>query len=332
MARPLVEVNSVSKVYEPYPLWLRALARSATPSSVTALDDVTFDVAAGQMCVIIGPNGAGKSTLFRILTGLTTPTGGASQIDGRDVTRQSANVRRIVGFMPADDRTLFLRNTCAENLEFHGRLQGIPRKQLAGRIEQVLELVGLADARDRSGHALSSGMKARLQLARALLHEPKVLILDEPTGAVDPIGAFDLLQQIVAITHERGLATLISSHRLEEIEALKDYVILLDGGRVVFSGDLDEVRAIWEVPRFTLTLHDTQVAQRVASRLASSYGGSNVDLDRLEVSVASSVDAGAVMSMLDDDLSALVSFRSDKISLRELLDATLSSHMERGSL
>ncbi len=121
----LVSVEDVSKVYIPSPTWLRVLIRSSSKEAVTALDRVNLKVGAGEICAVVGPNGAGKSTLFRILTGLTTPSRGRALVGGLDATRQSSRVRRIVGFMPADDRSLYLRNTCVENLRFHGRLQGM---------------------------------------------------------------------------------------------------------------------------------------------------------------------------------------------------------------
>jgi ABC-2 type transport system ATP-binding protein len=246
---------------------MRLLVRSASLVPVTALDDVTFSLAAGEICAVIGPNGAGKSTLFRILTGLTTPSAGTARVLGMDPVTDAHRIRRQVGFMPAEDRTLFLRHTCRENLRFHGRLQGIDESTLKQRIDDVLDLVGLGEAKDRTGFALSSGMRSRLMLARALVHEPKVLILDEPTGAVDPIGAHEFLELIIKITIERGTATLISSHRLEEIDALRDNVLLLDRGRVVMSGHLEEFQRVAAQRVYDVVCADDLAAERVVTRL-----------------------------------------------------------------
>lgn len=265
-----IDVRGLSKVYEPTPPWMRVLVRSASLVPVTALDDVTFSLAAGEICAVIGPNGAGKSTLFRILTGLTTPSAGTARVLGMDPETDAHRIRRQVGFMPAEDRTLFLRHTCRENLRFHGRLQGIEESTLKQRIDDVLDLVGLGEAKDRTGFALSSGMRSRLMLARALVHEPRVLILDEPTGAVDPIGAHEFLELIIKITAERGTATLISSHRLEEIDALRDNVLLLDRGRVVMSGSLVEFRKIAAQRVYDVDCADELAAERVATLLGSS--------------------------------------------------------------
>lgn len=264
-----IDVRGLSKVYEPTPAWMRVLVRSASLVPVTALDAVTFSLAAGEICAVIGPNGAGKSTLFRILTGLTTPSAGIARVLGMDPVTDAHRIRRHVGFMPAEDRTLFLRHTCRENLRFHGRLQGIEESTLKQRIDDVLDLVGLGAAKDRTGFALSSGMRSRLMLARALVHEPRVLILDEPTGAVDPIGAHEFLELIIKITVERGTATLISSHRLEEIDALRDNVLLLDRGRVVMAGSLEEFRRVAAQRVYDVACIDELAAHRVAILLRS---------------------------------------------------------------
>lgn len=321
---PLVEVVNVTKVYQPYPWWMRLLARSSTRDSVTALDGVSLNVEAGSMCVVIGPNGAGKSTLFRILTGLTTSTSGEARVNGMDPGRRPIDVRRIVGFMPADDRTLYMRNTAVENLEFHGRLQGIARGQLKRRIDETLELVGLVEVSDRTVHALSSGMRARLQLARSLLHQPSVLILDEPTGAIDPMGAFMLLQSIVSITKERNLATLISSHRLEEIEALKDNVVLLDRGSVAFAGDLEQVRGEWQVPCYKLTFGSASMAERAAALIVASERVQSCVPEDNSVSVTWDVVPGQLLSVVAAHIEDLVSFEVSRLSLRDLLDSAIN--------
>src|SRR5204862_1157041 len=141
---------------------MRFFLRTQIHHPVKALDDVSIRFDGGQICVVAGPNGAGKTTLFKILTGLLAPTSGSATVVGIDATRESPQLRRVVGFMAGDDRSLWLRLTCTQNLEFRGRLQGMPAKQLRQRIDDVLDAVGLADVHDRAGFALSAGMRARL--------------------------------------------------------------------------------------------------------------------------------------------------------------------------
>jgi ABC-2 type transport system ATP-binding protein len=304
----VVDIVDVSKVYEPSPLWMKAMLRSALKEPVQALDSVTFSVRRGEVCAIVGPNGAGKSTLFRVLTGLTTPTTGRATILGRDCTTDSRKVRRNLGFMPADERSLFLRQTCAQNLDFHGRLQGVSAAERRTLIDETLELVGLAHARDRSGFALSTGMRARLQLARALLHRPQVLILDEPTGTVDPIGAHQLLNQVQKVSTELRIAVLLSSHRLEEIDALGDNVAFLDRGQLVH----------WGTPRVVIRLSDTHTADVVARKLE----GEGLDVERstpTTVLVSTDMGIGAVLGLLGDEVHSVVSVEAHQMPLRDLL-------------
>jgi len=295
------------------------LLRSAISEPVVALEDVTFSVRGGEICAVVGPNGAGKSTLFRVLTGLTTPTEGQALIAGLDCTRDSVAVRRMVGFMPPEERTLFLRYDCIENLLFHGRLQGMADKPLRARIDEVLEIVGLSHARDRAGFALSSGMRARLQLARAILHKPRVLILDEPTGTVDPIAAHEFLDILVKTATEQDVAILISSHRLEEIESLDDNIVMVDHGRVVYSGDLDELRRIWEQPILELAFTDVEAATLARARLDRPEMELLPSADEATVVLATSLPAGVVLGFIGDQLINVDSLNERRMPLRDLL-------------
>jgi ABC-2 type transport system ATP-binding protein len=319
VVEPLVRVVGVGKTYVPSPMWLRFLLRSAISEPVVALEDITFEVMPGRICAVVGPNGAGKSTLFRVLTGLTTATTGSATILGLDATKESTTIRRLVGFMPSDDRTLYLRHTCRENLRFHGRLQGMGLRETLARIEEMLEKVGLAHAADRAGFALSAGMRARLQLARALLHRPRVIILDEPTGSVDPVASFELMELIDGLARQEQLSVLLSSHRLEEIEALHDHVILLDRGRMVYNGDLDDLRQISERPRIELTFDTPGQAAAAATLLGSRSGVDTLAVDGGVVSLFTDLGAGQLLSTLNGDLTAVRSVHESKISLRELL-------------
>jgi ABC-2 type transport system ATP-binding protein len=226
--------------------------------------------------------------------------------------------------MPAEERTLFLRHTSRENLRFHGRLQGIEEAKLKRRIDEVLDVVGLSEARDRSGFALSSGMRARLMLARAILHEPRVLILDEPTGAIDPIGAHDFLELIIKITVERETATLISSHRLEEIDALRDNVLLLDRGRVVFWGNLDHVKEVAKQKTYEVVCVDPNAAQQVAETLRLRLRSSALVANDGSLVVFPASDGSVDLAWLADLRTQVVSVSLRKLSLRETISALLT--------
>ncbi len=245
-------------------------ARSHVPHDVRALDGVDLTVRAGEICAIVGPNGAGKATLFRILVGLTTATEeGWTGVLGLDVERDFGGHPPSIGRMDAvgGDRSLLMRATCRENLQMHGRLQGMRKRELATRISESLAAVDLVPRADSVVASLSAGMKARLRLARALLPGPRALILDEPTGAVDPIAARRLLNLIIELVEREQLAVLISSHRLEEIEALQSKALLLDKGQVKYSGDLAELRRRWDAPQVELVFDSAAAARSAVSRM-----------------------------------------------------------------
>ena len=323
MPDPIVTIDHIHKVYEPYSRWMKLMLRSATTEPVVALADVSFDVYPGELRVILGPNGAGKSTLFRVLTGLTTPTDGTATILGLDATRESTKIRKLVGFMPAENRTLLLRHSCRENLEFHGRLQGIEEADLRNRVDDTLEMVGLFEARDRVGFALSTGMLARLMLARAILHTPSVLILDEPTGAVDPIGAYELLRLVQKIAAEGDLAVLISSHRLDEVEMLNDQVLLLNRGNVVYDGPLEAMASTSLRPKVEIVFDVPAAAVNASQTLQRVAGVEDVTIDGNTVIVGSSLTLPQIVSELDGQVDGVSSIGHARPKLRDVLEEML---------
>jgi ABC-2 type transport system ATP-binding protein len=322
--RPLVEVHNLTKIYEPSPSWMKLLLKSSITEPVTAVADLSLEVWPGQVFAVVGPNGAGKSTLFRVLTGLIIPTSGRVVLAGKDVIGDARKARRHIGFMPAEDRSLNLRHTCWQNLAFHGRLQGIPAAELGPRIDAVLETVGLGHVPDRTGHALSSGMRARLQLARALLHEPDILVLDEPTGTIDPVGAHDLLQLIQHLAAERQLAVLLSSHRLEEIDALEDNVLFLNRGQVVHTGSMDSLRDVMEQPILRLRFDTPASARQACDHLVASRDlQATVEGD--EVHVAGNPSPGVVLPRLGGHLARLEAVDRSRMPLQELISRLMKS-------
>ncbi|HKX76658.1 MAG TPA: ABC transporter ATP-binding protein [Acidimicrobiia bacterium] len=300
---------------------MRLLVRSNIKEPVVALAGISLAVEPGEILALVGPNGAGKSTTFRVLIGLTSPTSGTAQVMGYDCNSQSMAVRRLVGWMPAEDRSLLLRLSCAENLRFHGLLHGMERRTLERRIGEVLEMVGLAGVATNSPFALSAGMKARLQLARALLHRPKVLVLDEPTGSVDPVAAHGLLSLIISIVEEQRLAALISSHRLEEIEALHTHVILLDKGSIHYDGDLDDLRSAYDRQQVDLEFATPEAALAAHASLRSMPVVDLIELEgsKLSVTLARAGSVADVIVGLDGQVSRLVHLHESRTPLRDIL-------------
>jgi ABC-2 type transport system ATP-binding protein len=204
---------------------------------VSALDSVTFDIAAGQIVALLGANGAGKTTLLRILGTTVICDSGEAVIAGHSVTTAPAAVRRSIGFLLADERSWYWRLTGRHNLEFFAALHGLPRKEGARRVERLLGEVGLLEAANRSFGGYSSGMRLRLSLARALLPEPPVMLLDEPTRSLDPVATKHFRDLILQIADQRGTAVLIATHDLHEAAAVASRVLILAEGRLREASD-----------------------------------------------------------------------------------------------
>jgi ABC-2 type transport system ATP-binding protein len=315
----VIVLSGLTKLYEPTPRWMRVFARTHISHPVRALDGIDLVVREGEICAIVGPNGAGKTTMFRILVGLTTATEGSGSVLGLDVGRDSEQIRQVVGWMPAEDRSLLMRATCKENLQLHGRLQGMPRRQLAAAIPRVLEIVDLTAQSDAVVAALSAGMKARLRLARALLPSPRALILDEPTGAVDPIAAHGLLTLIMDLVKQERLAVLISSHRLEEIEALQSQALLMDKGRIRYSGDLDSLRQEWERPRLELAFPTPGAAGHVGVELVAQGFAVTVEESSVFLQLTHKDGVGTVLAALGPLAATIQHVRETPMPLRDLI-------------
>jgi len=320
-AQARIVVKDLVKVFEPSPLWMRALVRTNIKEPVRALNGVSFTVGTGEICAVVGPNGAGKTTTFKILAGLVSPTSGTASVMGLDSFADSVAVRRAIGWMPGDHRSLFMRHSVEENLRFHGRMQGMSGKPMMRRIRETLETVGLERKRKATVFALSAGMRARLQLARALLHEPQVLILDEPTGSVDPVAAHDLVQLIKDIVTERGIGVLVSSHRLEEIETLHSRVLLMDKGTVSYDGNLDDLRSRWDRPTMRISFRSLSVAAD-ASTLLSNVALNTITNDgsgTLIFGLGDGVTQSDVLARLREHIENIVALKETHRPLQAVL-------------
>ena len=203
--------------------------------SVDALRGVNLEVSFGETVVLLGPNGAGKSTLLRILGTTVLPDRGTAVVAGHDVEREPGLVRRSVGLMLGDERSWYWRLSGRKNLEFFAVIHGLRRQAAARRTQELLEEVGLADAAERRFDGYSSGMRARLSLARALISEPPVLLLDEPTRNLDPAATADFHGTLAELVRRRNTAILMATHDLHEAAEVADRTVALVAGKVVFS-------------------------------------------------------------------------------------------------
>ncbi|MGH3356778.1 MAG: ATP-binding cassette domain-containing protein [Nocardioidaceae bacterium] len=250
-----VEVRGLTKVF------------GARNKQVRALDGLDLDVPAGTVLGLLGPNGAGKTTTVRVLTTLLPPDAGEARVLGHDVTAEPAVVRRLIGLSgqySAVDENL----TGRENLWMFGRLYGLDSRSAAARADELLELLDLADARDRVTKTYSGGMKRRLDLAGSLVAHPRVLFLDEPTTGLDPrsrLGLWDIIRDRVS----SGATLLLTTQYLEEADALADEIAVIDQGRVIARGTADQLKSQVGGERVELVVHaetDLELAREVLGR------------------------------------------------------------------
>src|SRR5215467_10466766 len=231
MTNPAVAVHGLTKIF-PVPFH--------PTRGVVAVKDLTLRIEAGEVYGLLGPNGSGKSTTLKIILGLVSPTRGHTEIFGRD--SQLVQSREAVGFLP-ENPYFYKYPTGEETLRFFGRLCGLKGVRLKNRINELLELVGLTKARKRRLGTYSKGMLQRIGLAQALIHDPKLIVLDEPTAGVDPAGSREIRDMILNLK-QRGITVLLSSHLLAQAQEICDRVGILADGVLVREGRLQELIAI----------------------------------------------------------------------------------------
>jgi len=246
---PLISTRDLTKRYGP---------------SVLALDQLTLDVEPG-IIGLVGANGAGKSTLIKILLGLLEPTSGTAIVLGMDVRQQGPAIRQFVGYMPEHD-CLPPDMTATEFVTHMGRISGLPPDASRERTAEVLRHVGLYEERYRQIGGYSTGMKQRVKLAQALVHDPRLLLLDEPTNGLDPAGRDEMLELVRRTGTEFGIAVVVASHLLGEIERVCDYLLAIDAGRLLRAAPI----ATFTRRTGVLTVEVEEGADRLAANLTGA--------------------------------------------------------------
>ena len=256
MNGPAVAVTGLTKVF---PVSFRR-------QSIVALRDLDLQVKPGEVYGLLGPNGSGKSTTLKIVLGLVSPTRGQTEIFGRN--SRLVESREAVGFLPENPYLCkFLTGT--ETLRFFGQLCGLSGASLKKRVDEMLELVGLTDARDRRLRGYSKGMLQRIGLAQALINEPRLIVLDEPTAGVDPAGSRQIRDLIVDL-RRRGTTVLLSSHLLAQVQEVCDRVGILADGVLVREGRLEELLAIENQTELVLENASDKLVNEIEALAANS--------------------------------------------------------------
>jgi len=223
--QPIISVKNVTKKFK----------------EVVAVDDISFDVNGGEIFAFLGPNGAGKSTTIKMLTTLLKPTGGSLFLSGHDVNKEQDAARKVFGIV-FQDPSLDDELTAFENMQLHAVLYGLDRKTMNQRTEELLQLVELWDRRNSIVKTFSGGMKRRLEIARGLLHHPRILFLDEPTLGLDAQTRNLLWNYVQKLNEKEGMTIFFTTHYLEEAEAIANRIAIIDHGKLVAMGDANQLK------------------------------------------------------------------------------------------
>ncbi|MEO1616001.1 MAG: ATP-binding cassette domain-containing protein [Planctomycetota bacterium] len=226
----MIHVQHLSKVYE-----------DLQRGRFVAVDGVSFSVGAGEIFGLLGPNGAGKTTVLRMLSTVLEPTEGIATVAGYDVVRDAAEVRRSIGFV-SNNTAIYDRMTAWEMVEYFGRLHGMANDELHDRLSNLFEQLRMNDFRDVPGGKMSTGMKQKVSIARAMIHDPPVLVFDEATLGLDVLVARNLLA-VIRTLREAGKCLVFSTHIMSEVERLCDRIAIMYRGEILDSGTLEELRA-----------------------------------------------------------------------------------------
>ena len=257
-----VEVSHLTKVFH----------RGIGQKSFMAVRDVSFTVAPGEVYGLIGPNGSGKSTTMKALLGLLAPTLGKTAIFGVD--SQKVSSRENVGFLP-ENPYFYKHLTGMETMLFFGRLAGLHGDKLKHQAAQLLELTGLSDAANRRLGGYSKGMLQRIGLAQALVHEPKLLVLDEPTAGVDPAGSRKI-RDLIFDCKQRGITVLVTSHLLEQIQEVCDRIGIMASGKMIREGKLEELISVENQTEFLLDNAPPELLEEIQALVKARYPQTSV--------------------------------------------------------
>jgi len=286
---------------------------------VRALEGVTFAVRAGEVFGLLGPNGAGKSTTVKVLATLTQPNAGRAEVAGHDVVRDPNAVRRAIGYVPQSsgvDRDA----TGRENLMLQGRVQGMGGRVLEARVDELLELLGLADAADRVVRGYSGGMKRRLDVGLGLVHRPQVLFLDEPTTGLDPEARASMWGELERLAEGESLTILLTTHYMEEADELANRLAIVSRGRVVVEGTPEQLKQSLRGEAVEVELADGRAAE--AEAVVAALEGvleASTDGRKLRSRVASGARAiPFILSALDAEGIGVESVTTHRPSLDDV--------------
>lgn len=285
----------------------------------TVVDNLSLHVQQGEIVGLLGPNGAGKSTTVSMISTVLAPSSGDILIDHNSIKDHSREIKKIMGVVP-QDIALYEPLSAKDNLEFFGCLYGLSGRLLQARVDEVLELIGLSDHRNQDVIEFSGGMKRRVNIGVALMNNPKLLILDEPTVGIDPQSRNHILETVKQLNRETGMTVIYTSHYMEEVEFLCDRVAIMDHGRLLTYGTKEELKqSTGALDTLTVSFHSFD--SEAVGKAQHIPGIKKITMENQQLSILVNPQEGNVIDILDSlrSLGAqLASFQYEEVNLEHI--------------
>ncbi|WP_019908453.1 ABC transporter ATP-binding protein [Paenibacillus sp. HW567] len=288
-------------------------------NDITVVNDISLHVKRGEIFGLLGPNGAGKSTTVSMISTVLTPTSGSITIDNKSLREKPMDIKKIMGIVP-QDLALYQALSAKENLEFFGSLYGLTGKRLKDRTNEVLEIIELQDKKNQDVAEFSGGMKRRVNIGVALMNDPKLLILDEPTVGIDPQSRNHILETVKKLNQDRGMTVIYTSHYMEEVEYLCKNVAIIDHGSLIARGTKEELKQSLAACD-TLTVNYSEASDGALEQLNGIPGISKVTIEGNQISMLVSTNDKNVIEIVDEIKKLgirLTSFKYEEVNLESI--------------
>ncbi|WP_438494835.1 ABC transporter ATP-binding protein [Paenibacillus sp. IHBB 3054] len=299
----MLELNHVTKKYKDF----------------TAVKDITLNVQSGERFGLLGPNGAGKSTMVSMISTVLRPTAGTITVDHKPLSGKPREIKKIMGIVP-QDLALYQALSTKDNLEFFGSLYGLYGSRLKSRTEEVLDIIGLKERRNQAVSELSGGMKRRVNIGAALMNDPKLLVLDEPTVGIDPQSRHHILETVKKLNQDRGMTVIYTSHYMEEVEYLCKRLAIIDHGSLIALGSKEELKLNLKACD-TLTVDYSEGNEAALGQLEQISGVTKATVEGKHISMLVSTGERSVIDIVDDIRNLgirLTGFKYEEMNLESL--------------
>ncbi|MHA1771715.1 MAG: ATP-binding cassette domain-containing protein [Candidatus Thorarchaeota archaeon] len=292
-----------------------------TFGDITAVDHIDLRVPEGSIFGLLGPNGAGKSTTVRLLCTLLRPVEGSATVAGHDILEEPVEVRQVTGVLPEEgSHTLYQRLSVYDNLDYFAKLYGVPDEEISSRIEELLTFMNLWNRKDDLAGQLSTGNRQKLALCRAMLHRPKIILLDEPTASLDPIAAKRVRELILSLAKKYKQTFFINSHNLAEVQRICDRIAIIDEGKILVSGKTTELRERFQTNQ-VFKIRVTSDFEKAVSIIENAPFTDDVviEADTISVKITNPYSNNSVlMKMLLDSGIQIIEFAEEEATLEDL--------------